>query len=461
MFIISYLIFYLDNFNFYLNRLIKRLQIIYFFILLLLTLIALNTTNFLDFTCYIKDDNLLNPIDNNICIKNKSIQSLLSKLLLIYYICIAIVFCIIMQVGLKLHSVNNIKLNYSIINVKISDNLEFYLNRIIFYFKYTNIICIWLILLILALNFSTYTLNEQDNNNYLVVANNNVKESVMILFFTYKWMYNNIKVKKKHYFTSSNDILSIFLTENKLKPIYTYEKLHTHEIRNTILKDLSNLSGIYLIFNKLTGDYYIGSASTGKFYSRFSNHLLYLKGNKILKHAVKKYGLENFTFLVLELFPEVVNKENNKKLLDMEDFYLKSLLPNYNILTEAGSSFGYKHTELTRIKMKSNYSAYRRKLIGDLNKSKNLSEDTRNKMKEKALKKGIVSFSKENMRKISKPVILYNLDRTVFGEYSSIKEAAKSVNCSEKTIYRALKTDKKLLKRRFIINLKKKFLTLI
>jgi len=39
----------------------------------------------------------------------------------------------------------------------------------------------------------------------------------------------------------------------------------------------------------------------------------------------------------------------------MEDFYLKSLLPNYNILTEAGSSFVYKHTEFTRIKMKANF----------------------------------------------------------------------------------------------------------
>lgn len=144
--------------------------------------------------------------------------------------------------------------------------------------------------------------------------------------------------------------------------------------------------------------------------------------------------------------------------MDLEDFYLKSLLPNYNILTEAGSSFGYKHTELTRIKMKSNYSAYRRKLIDDLNRGKNLSDDTRNKIKEKALNREIVYFSKEgliNKRKKSKPVILYNMDRTVFGEYSSIKEAAKSVNCGEKTIIRALKTDKKLLKWRFIINLKK------
>jgi group I intron endonuclease len=99
--------------------------------------------------------------------------------------------------------------------------------------------------------------------------------------------------------------------------------LHKDETRKLILKDIKGLSGIYLIFNKITGDYYVGSASTNKFYSRFSNHLLYLRGSKILKHAVRKYGISNFVFVILELFPEIVNKENNKKLLDLEDFYLK------------------------------------------------------------------------------------------------------------------------------------------
>jgi DeoR/GlpR family transcriptional regulator of sugar metabolism len=52
------------------------------------------------------------------------------------------------------------------------------------------------------------------------------------------------------------------------------------------------------------------------------------------------------------------------------------------------------------------------------------------------------------MKKNSKPIIIYNLDKTVYGEFASIAEAAKSINCSEKTIRRALKTDKKFLKRR-------------
>jgi hypothetical protein len=169
---------------------------------------------------------------------------------------------------------------------------------------------------------------------------------------------------------NNNNMLTKFLGEKQLDPVYIYENLHLDKIRKTILKNLKGLSGIYLIFNNVTGDYYIGSASTDRFYARFSNHLLYFKGSKILKHAVKKYNISNFTFLILELFPEVVNKENNKKLLDMEDFYLKSLLPNYNILTEAGSSFGYKHTELDRIKMKANYSLERRLFIGNLNRGR-------------------------------------------------------------------------------------------
>ena len=53
-------------------------------------------------------------------------------------------------------------------------------------------------------------------------------------------------------------------------------------------------------------------------------------GSKVVKHAVKKYKTENFAFIIIELFPYIVNKENNKNLLNREDFYLKSLLPFYN-----------------------------------------------------------------------------------------------------------------------------------
>ena len=124
--------------------------------------------------------------------------------------------------------------------------------------------------------------------------------------------------------------------------------------KKKILSKTKGLSGIYFILNKVTLDYYIWSTSTNGLYARFSIHFLYFKGSEIGKLVVIKYKLSNLAFLVLELFPDIINKENNKKLIDIEDSYLKSLLPN--ILTEAGSTFGYKHTEMEKLKMKSNYS---------------------------------------------------------------------------------------------------------
>jgi hypothetical protein len=47
----------------------------------------------------------------------------------------------------------------------------------------------------------------------------------------------------------------------------------------------------------------------------------------------------------------------------------------------------------------------------------------------------------------TRPVILYNLNGTIYGKYSTIIEAANAINCNEKTIRRALKTEKKLVKR--------------
>src|SRR6201996_1195681 len=252
------------------------------------------------------------------------------------------------------------------------------------------------------------------------------------------------------YTTTNSQILTDFIKEKNLKPVYVYENLQKESTRKNIVKETIGLSGIYLILNKVTKDYYIGSASTNRLHKRFSNHLINLTGSKILKNAVRKYKLSEFAFLVLELFPEIVNKENNKKLLDLEDFYLKSLLPNYNILTEAGSSFGYKHTEMTRIKMKANYSEERRNSIGNLNKKKFFSKDTIKLMKERALKRKKLEYSEQgilNMKKASRPIIVYNLDNTVYGKYPSIVETAKNLNCSVKTVSRSLKSSNNLLKK--------------
>jgi len=276
-----------------------------------------------------------------------------------------------------------------------------------------------------------------------------------------KWLYNENLFVLNSMIPST--IVANFVKEKNIKPVFIYEDLELDETKQKISKETKSLSGIYLILNKLTLDYYIGSASTNRMYSRFSNHMIYNKGSKIVKLAISKYKLSNFAFLVLEIFPEVVNLINNKDLLNLEDFYLKSLLPNYNILTEAGNSFGYKHTEITRIKMKSNYSLERRLKIGSLNKDKTLSDEVIETLRMKALVRTPYTYSEQgklNLRKKSKPLLVFNLNGTLYGEFSSIIEAAKELNCEVKTIRRCLQTEKKILKRKWRIKTNSK-LTLL
>jgi group I intron endonuclease len=271
---------------------------------------------------------------------------------------------------------------------------------------------------------------------------------------------NNIYIRNFSTISSSSkgsepsclERLITIIRELGLNPMYIFENLDSENIRKQILNETKGLSGIYMIINKITKDYYIGSAATNRFYARFSNHLIYFRGSKIVKSAVKKYGLKNFAFIILELYPNIVTKENNKELLDLEDRYLKLLLPNYNILTEAGSSFGYKHTEVDRQKMIDVFSDARREMIGSLNRGKKLSPETINKMRDKALNRPPLS-NETNKKCITntRPVALYNLNGTVYGEYSTILDAAKSINCGEKTIRRALKTEKGLVKRQWIV----------
>jgi hypothetical protein len=89
-------------------------------------------------------------------------------------------------------------------------------------------------------------------------------------------------------------------------------------------------------------------------------------------------------------------------------------------------------------------------MIGSLNRAKKLSSETIEKMKAKALNRPPMSDETETKKKCItniRPIVLYNLNGTVYGEYTTILDAAKSINCGEKTIRRALKTEKGLVKR--------------
>ena len=89
------------------------------------------------------------------------------------------------------------------------------------------------------------------------------------------------------------------------------------------------ISGVYKITNKITGDFYIGSSknierrwSTHKSPSRWK-----LRSGMKLYQAFIKYGLNNFTFDIIEETTDLHNREQ---------YYIEQLNPSYNNLYAKG-----------------------------------------------------------------------------------------------------------------------------
>ena len=105
-------------------------------------------------------------------------------------------------------------------------------------------------------------------------------------------------------------------------------------------------------------------------------------GSKVTNKAVKKYGIENFKFAIIEYYPGIILKENLKKehvlLLERENYYINKYKPSYNIIKSfIPGENSYRHSIESKEKKKTNYSMERKKRRGELNKNKTISQDTR------------------------------------------------------------------------------------
>ena len=108
--------------------------------------------------------------------------------------------------------------------------------------------------------------------------------------------------------------------------------------KTDILLNIKNKAGIYMFFNLVNGDMYIGSSV--KLDRRFRVHLSNIGSvNLPLYNALNKYGLNNFVFLILQYCEPV-----EELCLGLEQSYLDMFKPKYNILKLAGSSKGFKHS---------------------------------------------------------------------------------------------------------------------
>lgn len=148
------------------------------------------------------------------------------------------------------------------------------------------------------------------------------------------------------------------------------------------------LIGIYEIRNIVNGHVYIGSAINIE--KRWNKHTSSLKGGKhhsqYLQYAWNKYGVDCFTFSILEL----CDKNN---LIIHEQIYIDKRCPEYNMSHIAGSRLGMKCSDETKKKMSNSA------------KGKTHSVETRHKIS--ILKKGKVgwwkgkTYSDEHRKKLS------------------------------------------------------------
>lgn len=235
-----------------------------------------------------------------------------------------------------------------------------------------------------------------------------------------------------------------------------FSNLQDPDVQREIKNLCQGKSGVYLITNLKTQNRYIDSAITKKptlnrLYSRFRNHFFNTHKSFLITLAVKKHGIHNFSWEILEF----TDRETTRA---RETYYIQLLKPEYNVLQLAESSLGFRHS--TREKMKLKYSQERRDFIGNLNKNKHLSLETRQKLAQ-AVKNRTQQQKKKhqqicdvfNKAKFSKPTQLVDAQTgEVLGTYPSLISACRSWNGNYRTWKRCVKSGTKINKFNIYVN---------
>lgn len=198
--------------------------------------------------------------------------------------------------------------------------------------------------------------------------------------------------------------------------------------KKKIVYDNKKKSGIYKLTNLTNKKFYVGSSVDlgRRFTTYYSFKFIDARKTSLICRALLKYGYSKFKLEILEY----CRKED---LLKREQYYLNLLKPEYNILTNAGSSLGYRHREETIAKFK----------------TRKHTEETKSKIK-------AWSFTPEIGEKISakkgtKVIVSDMLINKTF-EYNSIRKAAEGLSAPNSTIrYYAMQN--RIYKNRYKIKL--------
>lgn len=175
---------------------------------------------------------------------------------------------------------------------------------------------------------------------------------------------------------------------------------------------------------------------------------------------------------------EILEYCDRNKVISREQFYFDQFKPEYNILSDAGSSLGYLHTKTTKYKMsiaargrkhseetkkklkarlmnKIVTPAHKVKLLNHLTVLRSNVELQAKRLTKLKLYHESVEF-KEHINRLSKIIEVYDSLNKQTTVYPSITQAAEGINCVEGTISLALKVFEekgvtRMIKKRYLV----------
>ena len=183
-------------------------------------------------------------------------------------------------------------------------------------------------------------------------------------------------------------------------------------------------SGIYCFTCLTNGKKYVGSSvNLGRRFSQYFN-ANYLKRHTdmLISRALLKYGYSNFNLEILEYC-------DSSELLTREQYYFDLLNPEYNILKNAYSLLGYKHSAESLAKISA-------RALGRI-----FSEEHKTKMSEAKKGKNHPLYGKthseqsKHKNSLSQPnsikIVVTDLELKTKTTFGSIREAARALNITQ------------------------------
>ena len=193
----------------------------------------------------------------------------------------------------------------------------------------------------------------------------------------------------------------------------------------------------------MNGNSYVGSAVNLAIIIQSYYNIKELKRNpRPIKDALLKYGHCNFTLEILEDCPVT-------SLTEREPLYIDLLIPEYNILKNAYSVLGYKHTQETIRKLKEKIiSPEHKKILSSIHMGKVVHEDSRKKLaaataeyrkRHPLSEEALANLRVKTILREGVAVSVLNIETNEIKSCTNQNEAGAFLGISRQAVYNAIK----------------------